>query len=210
MDQSETQIAKGSSARVLDGGATEVVVRQAGGAGWAGLFGVFWFGVGVFGILTPSGWDSGAATPFLLFAVCIIPGAWLVIYSLHALVFERRWLVRGGEMAWRRRIRGLDVTTDGPFEPVARVKIAHGIWKTGRGCTDTLRIYRGGTERPTAIDSAERTFPKRAAASIDQSRSDLESDVDPAILALARLFASRLGRKLQIVVETISEPSSGD
>jgi hypothetical protein len=208
VEHNETEISKSSRARVLDGGVTEVVVRHPDTAGCAGLFGVFWFAVGIFALVTPDGWEAGPATPYLLIAGWLIPGTWLVIVSLQALVFESRWLVRGGEIAWRRRIRGFDMTTDGPFEPVGRVEIALGMWKTGRGCTDTLRIYRGGRELPTAIDSAERPFPTRPANSIDASRDLLESDIDPAILALTSLFASRLGRKVQIVVETIREPSS--
>jgi hypothetical protein len=80
---------------------------------------------------------------------------------------------------------------DGRFQAVRHVELGHGIWKTGTGSTDIFRLYL--FEESPAITLATRERRSR--------------EVNPEILALGDLVASRLGRKVDVVTETINEPS---
>ena len=184
-----TEIVAGYKVQRLDDGVTELL--DPGPSWTAGAFGVFWGGFGVFGILTPSGWEAGWATPVFLFALWVVPGATLVMPCLRRLIFRGSWLLRGGEIARRRRIRGLGLVQDGRFRAVQHVALRHGVWKTGMGCTDILRLYLHDGPQPIALATREM-----------RSR-----EVNPEILALGDLVASRLGRKVDVVTETINEPS---
>jgi hypothetical protein len=184
-----TEIVAGYKVQRLDDGVTELLEPAPSWA--AGAFGVFWGGLGLFGILTPSGWEAGWATPVFLFALWVVPGARLVIPCLRRLIFRGSWLLRGGEIARRRRIRGLGLVLDGRFQAVRHVELRHGIWKTGTGSTDIFRLYL--FEESPAITLATRERRSR--------------EVDPEIHAFGELVASRVGRKVSVLTETIKEPS---
>jgi hypothetical protein len=187
-----TEIIAGYRVQKLEDGTTALV--EPGPSWAAGGFGIFWGGIGVWAILTPSGWDAGAATPFFLLLGWVLPGAWMVWSCLRWVIYEKSWLLRGGEIALRRRLHGVSIVHGGRFEPVLRTEIRHGVWKTGRGSTDIFRFYVDGARRPTALAERE--------------TSSVEPDEE--ILALGQLVASRVGRKLVVMTETIKEPSHGD
>lgn len=172
-------------------------------AGWLALvLGLVWGGSGVFGILTPNSWEAGALTPFLLLVFFVVPGARILIEGCRDLIIERAWLVRKGEMALRRRLRGLTVTTLGRFRPVVHLEVREGTWRSGRGRTDTLRIYLEGAKRPTDIASRE---------TIGRTTSAPPGGViHPEILALAQVFARAADRRLEFITEAIDDPSRGD
>lgn len=184
-----TGFVAGYKVQRLDDGVTELLEPAPSWA--AGAFGVFWGGFGVFGILTPSGWEAGWATPVFLFALWVVPGAALVIPCLRRLIYEGSWLLRGGEVARRRRLRGLGLVQDGDFRAVQNVELRHGVWKTGTGCTDILRFYLYEEPRPITLATRE-------------MRSH---EINPEVLALGELLALRVGRKVAILTETIKEPS---
>src|SRR3954453_23784324 len=101
----------GYKIRRLEDGVSELLER---GPSWfAGGFGIFWGGLGVVAILSPDRWEAGWATPFLLLIVWVLPGAALVFPFIRRVVFEGSWLLRGGEIAWRLRLRGSSLTRDG-------------------------------------------------------------------------------------------------
>ena len=88
-------------------------------------------------------------------------------------------------------MRGLGLVQDGRFRAVQHVELRHGVWKTGIGCTDILRLYL--FDRPQPIALATREMHSR--------------EINSEILALGNLVASRLGRKVDVLTETIKEPS---
>jgi hypothetical protein len=187
-----TEIIAGYRVQKLEDGATELV--EPGPAWLWGGFGLFWCAIGLRFMLDPSEWDAGAATPFLLL-LWMVPGLVLVWPCLRWLMYEKSWLLRGGEIALRRRTHGIRLVQNDPVRLVLRTEIRHGVWKTGRGSTDIFRFYVDGAGKPTALAERE---------------TNETSGVDPEILALGELVASRVGRKPVVVTETINEPSHGD
>jgi hypothetical protein len=188
------EIVAGYKVQKLEDGTTELV--EPGPAWGVACFGLLWAGVGIWGLLTPSGWQAGVGTPFLLLLVSVVPGTAMVLPCLRWLIFERRWLIRQGEIAARPRILGIGVVRGGRFQVVRSVQVRHGIWRLGQGCTDVFRLYLDGARGATEFASGE---------------TGGGGQVDSDVLALGQLIAFRVGRKLEVVTETIWKwPSGGD
>jgi len=181
-----------------DGVSAEFRRRQPswgwGGVAFATAWCVIWdmallASAGIAGRMNWSGWPEDPAARWLIFVpVFWVPGIAITAMTLSQMLVREVWVLRRGHVTRRYRALALSLHRNAD---VTAVEVVHGMWHTGRGAKETLRLVG-----PSHLV-------------IDVHQEEHQSVAIPAeVLALATAVAGHLVVPMRVVETVIREPSS--
>jgi hypothetical protein len=132
--------------------------------------------------------DSGAIVMLVIIWAVAIIGTYM---GLRAIFERRSWLLRAGAVTELVAVRRLGEVGRRTYEPIERVEIRRGVWKTGAGVTDDLVLWVHGSTKPLVLEKG-----------VEQEAS--------RIGALGELVAKHVRRPLVVTERQIPEPKHGD
>jgi len=136
-----------------------------------------------------SGWPEDPAARWLIFVpVFWAPGIAITAMTLSQVLVREVWVLGRGHVTRRYRALGLSLHRNAD---VMTVEVVRGVWNTGRGAKETLRLV-GPSNRV-----------------IDLRQEEHQSVAIPAeVIALATAVAAHLVVPMRVVETVIREPSS--